>query len=195
MKRGRHGGAEAGMTLIELVVGIALFAVVIAALTTILLSSTHQGSQTSRRADVQGACRQALSLVSTEIRQAGADPSIPPVGVVGIVTADSVSVRVRSDLNGDGVIQTTEPSEDVTYAYDAAARILRRNPGNGAIAILSNVTAMRLTYYDDANAEILPQPLSATDAARVHSIGVTLTASEGDSHPITLTTRINLRNR
>ena len=40
-----------------------------------------------------------------ELRQAGADPSTPPVGVVGIVSADSVSIRVRADLNGDGVLR------------------------------------------------------------------------------------------
>jgi prepilin-type N-terminal cleavage/methylation domain-containing protein len=195
MNRARRGRTETGMTLIELMVGIAMLALVVSALTTILLSSTHQGSRTARRADVQGGCRQALSLMATELRQAGVDPSIPPVGVVGIMSADSVSVRVRADLNGNGIIQTAEPSEDVTYAYDSGTGVLSRNPGTGATPILSNVTALALTYFDETNAPIVPQPLSATDAARVHSIGVTLTASEGDSNPITLTTRVNLRNR
>lgn len=195
MEHPRHRRSETGFTLIELLVGLAILAVVVATLTTILLSSTHQSSQTARRADVQGGCRQALSLISTEIRQAGADPSIPPAGIVGIVSADSVSVRLRSDLSGDGVIQTTEPSEDVTYTYDAGAGVLRRDPGSGAAAILSNVTALRFTYYDAANTQITPMPLSATDAARVASIEVALTASEGDSQPISVTTRINLRNR
>ena len=191
----RRPHAEAGMTLIELLVGIAILAVVVATLTTILISSTHQGSQTSRRADVQGGCRQAISLMATEIRQAGADPSIPPVGVVGIVSADSASVHIRADLNGDGVIQTVEPSEDVTYSYDPVQHTVKRDPGTGPVAILSNVTAMNLTYYDNTNTQILPQPLSATDAARVTTIRISLTASEGDSSPITLNTTVNLRNR
>jgi type IV pilus assembly protein PilW len=195
MTRVREHGANSGMTLIEVLVAIAILAVVATTLMTILFSSTHQGSRTSRRADVQGGCRQALSLMSTEVRQAGADPSIPPVGIVGVVSADSVSVHVRSDLNGDGVIQTAEPSEDVTYQYDVASGTLRRNPGAGPVVIVANVTSMALTYFDNTHTQILPQPLSATDAARVTSIGVTMTASEGDSRPITLTTTINLRNR
>jgi type IV pilus assembly protein PilW len=194
-ERRRVPRADDGLTLIELLISIGILAVVIGILMTFLLSSTHQSSRTSQRADVQGGCRQALSLMTTEIRQAGADPSIPPAGIVGIVSADSVSIRVRSDLNGDGVIQTAEPSEDVTYRYSGTSQTLQRDPGTGAATILANVTAMTLTYFDNTGTQILPQPLSAGDAARVHGVGVTLTAAEGRSRPMTLTTTINLRNR
>jgi hypothetical protein len=37
--------------------------------------------------------------------------------------------------------------------------------------------------------------LSATNAALVQSIGVTITGREGDAAPFTLTTRVMLRNR
>ncbi len=79
----------------------------------------------------------------TELRRAGADPNIPPVGIVGVSSADSVTVRVRGDLNGDGVIQTTEPSEDVTYSYVAATGVPSRNPGSGVQEVL---TCTRFEY-------------------------------------------------
>ncbi len=186
---------DGGMTMVELLVVLGVLSVVLIALTTILFSSTQLGSRTARRAGVQGNARQALSLMTTELRQAGADPSLPPAGIVGIVSADSVSIRIRADLSGDGVLQTTEPSEDVSYQYTQATGVLTRDPGTGPVAVASNLTALRFTYFDAANALIVPVPLNAADAARVTSIGVTLTGEEGDSRPITLSSRVTLRNR
>jgi hypothetical protein len=104
-------------------------------------------------------------------------------------------IRVRADLNGDGVIQTTEPSEDVTYRYNDTTRVVTRDPGSGPAPMLSNVTAMQLTYFDAANQPLATLPLTSADAARVSAIGLTLTTSNRDSRSITLTTRIALRNR
>ena len=186
---------EAGMTMVEMLLGIGIFAIVSITIVTILLSSARLGSRTSRRADVQGSVRQALSLMSTELRQAGADPSIPPAGIVGIVSADSVSVHVRADLNGDGVLQTAEPSEDVTYSYSPGTQTLSRDPGTGASTVATNIRSFRLSYFDGSNNPLAALPLSAADAARVLSIRVQLTGEEGDSRQITLDSRITLRNR
>jgi type IV pilus assembly protein PilW len=188
------GRSSAGFTLVELLVSLTIFAVVAGVLTTVLVSANRTHRQTTHRAEIQAASRQALSLLTAELAQAGADPMIPPVGIVGIVAADSASVRVRADLNSNGTIQTTEPSEDVTYTYNAGAGTLLRNPGSGAATVLQNVTDMRFTYFDAANQPLSAMPLSATDRARVRSIGITLTSADRDSHPFTHTTRITLRN-
>lgn len=185
---------DTGMTLIELMIVTAILATVILTLTSILLSSSRVQSRTVRRAEVQADCRQTISLISTELRQAGADPRNPPVGVVAIVAADSTTIHTRADLSGNGAIETTEPSEDVTYSYDAANRLITRDPGTGPVTMLSNVTDMRLTYFDTSNLPVTPLPLSAADAARVHSIGLTITSLDRDSQPLTLTTRVTLRN-
>lgn len=192
----RHPTHESrGFTLIELMVTIGILAVVLAVLTTVLFSSTRQSGRTAKRADVQGATRQAMSLITTELRQAGADPSIPPVGVLAIVSGDSVNIRVRSDLNGDGVIQTAEPSEDVTYSYVDSTGVVSRDPGTGAARLISNVTDMRFTYYAVDGSVISTLPLSATDAALVTSVDVALTVREDGAEPLTITNRVYLRNR
>jgi prepilin-type N-terminal cleavage/methylation domain-containing protein len=192
LSRSRGNG---GFTLVEILVGIGIFSLVALALTTILLSSTRLGSRTSRRAEVQGGSRQTLSLISTELRQAGADPSIPQAGIVGIVAADSVSIHIRADLNGDGVMQTAEPSEEVTYTWADSTNTITRNTGSGAVPVLSNVTALSFRYFDASGNALTPLPLSAANAALVTSIEVSFTAEEGDSRPVTLATRVNLRNR
>jgi Tfp pilus assembly protein PilW len=196
MKRpGTPIGPSSGISLIELMVTVVILGIIVLAVTGVLLTSGRAESRTMRRAEIQSSSRQALSLMATELRQAGADPASPPLGMAGIVTADVNLIRVRADLNGDRAIQTTEPSEDVTYSYNSGTRVLTRDPGAGAAPLLSNVTAMQLSYFDSANQLISPLPLSATNAARVNSIGLTVTSENRDSRAITLTTRINLRNR
>lgn len=192
---GNRLDSNRGMTLVELLITTAILGIVLLVVTGIMLSSSRLETRTVRRATVQAASRQALALMTTELRQAGADPGNPPAGVVGIVSADSNQVRVRADLNGDGAIQTAEPSEDVTYSYNDTTNSISRNPGSGPTALISNVTDMRLSYFDAANQPITPLPLSTANAARVTAIGLTITSESRDSHPITLTTRITLRNR
>jgi prepilin-type N-terminal cleavage/methylation domain-containing protein len=187
--------SSSGMTLVELLVTTTILGIVLMTVSAIMLSSSRVQSRTVRRAEIQSAGRQALSLMATELRQAGADPSQLPAGVIGIVAAQANMVHLRADLNGDGVIQTAEPSEDVTYRYDSTAHVVTRDAGPGPAAILMHVTRMQLSYYDGANQALATLPLSATDAARVKTVGLTITSENRDSQPIALTTRITLRNR
>lgn len=194
-RRGVGRSASRGMTLVELLVTMTILGLVLVVVTGMLIRSSRLESRTVRRAEMQAATRQALALLTTELRQAGADPKNPPAGVVGIVTADSTRIRVRADLNGDGTLQTTEPSEDVTYRFNDTTKVVTRDPGSGAATILSNVKTMRLSYFDSANQQILPMPLSTANAARVTSIRLLLTADSRDYKPLALDTRITLRNR
>lgn len=186
---------ERGLTLIELLVTTLVLGAILMVVTGILLSTGRLESRTVRRAGVQASSRQTIQLMTTELRQAGADPSTPPIGLAGIVSADSHMVRVRADLNGDGAIQTTEPSEDVTYAYDAASGVLTRDPGAGASPVLTGVTFLRMAYFDAAGQPITPLPLSAANAARVATIGLSVTSEGRDTRPVSVATRITLRNR
>jgi prepilin-type N-terminal cleavage/methylation domain-containing protein len=182
------------MTLLEMMVVIVILGVVMMTLMGIAMSATALHGRTTRLAGVQMSARQGVALMETEIRQAGADPRTPQIGVIAIGAGQANLIQVRADLNGDGVITTAEPSEDVTYSYNAGTQSVLRNPGTGAQVIIPNVSAMTLSYFDAANALITPLPLSATNAARVRAVGLTITAMDADSMAITLNTRIALRN-
>lgn len=186
--------ATSGMTLVELMIVMAILGLVLMTLMGIMLTTTKLHGKTYRLAGIQMTARQGLSLMETELRQAGADPGEPQIGLVGIVAGQANSIRIRADLNGDGAIQTTEPSEDVTYSYNSVSRAILRNPGSGAQVVVPNVSAMTLTYYDGSNAVLGALPLNAADAARVRAVGLTFTAKDADSVAVTLSTRIALRN-
>jgi hypothetical protein len=161
----------------------------------IAVSTSRLHWRTSSLAGTQMSARQGMSLMETEIRQAGADPANPPIGVLGIVSAQSNVLRVRADLNGDGVLTTTEPSEDVTYSYDAVNKNILRNPGTGAQVVVPDVSNLTFTYYDGASAVLGPLPLSAANASLVRAINVSFKTMERDSMTITLSSRVYLRNR
>jgi prepilin-type N-terminal cleavage/methylation domain-containing protein len=186
---------DRGMTLVEIMVATAIFGTIIVIVASILTRAGHLHSETMRRVENQADARQTIDLMCTELRQAGADPGSTPIGLTALVSADSVSVHFRADLNADGTIETNEPSEDVTYRWNAANRNLVRNPGTGDAVLLAGVTNLRFSYFDAANQPLLAMPLSATDAALVHSVGLTLTTATRDSTPLTLSTRITLRNQ
>ena len=186
---------SSGFTLLELLVTLTILAMVLLVLSSIFIATNRTHRKVNRNANLQASTRQTLSLMTTEIREAGADPAVPPIGLVGILTADSTTLRVRADLNADGAITTTEPSEDVTYSYVAGSKTVQRNPGTGASDLLKNVTAIRFTYFDGTNTPLTTLPLSAADRLAVHSIGVTITCLDRDSQTLTLDNRIFLRNQ
>lgn len=190
----RHIRLSSGMTLVEVMITASILGVVLLVISGVFVSTSRLYSKTNQRAGVQMNSRQGISIMMTEIRQAGADPGDPPIGVLAIVDARQDTIHVRSDLDGDGAIQTTEPSEDVTYFFDSTAQAILRDPGSGPQVIVPNVTAMTLSYFDASNTQLNPMPLSAADAARVRSVGLTITSEDRDSGAMTLTTRIALRN-
>jgi type IV pilus assembly protein PilW len=181
-----------GLTLVEVMMTLLIFATVLAVINNVFFTTQNLYSSTSQRASMQMNARSGLGVMMTEIRMAGCDPT--DAGIVGLVRATQDSVRVRSDLNGDGAITTNEPSEDVLYFYDTSAEILYRDPGTGPVAMVPDVTAMSFGYFDVDNQALLPLPLNTARAALVRSIGIIISSETPRGGDISTSTRIGLRN-
>jgi len=184
---------QKGLTLVELVVTIVVLGIVLLAVNNIFFSTTRLYGSTSVRAGQQMSARAGLSVMASELRTAGCDPSIPPAGIQGVLSAASDTVHVNADLDGDGAIATAEPSEDVTYFYDAGQLAVMRDPGTGPEVMIPDVTVFTFTYFDVDN-QPLAVPLSAADCGRVRSIGMDITTETERGGQVTATTRISLRN-
>jgi len=187
---------EKGFTLVEMVVTIIVLGIVLVVVNQVFFSSTRVYGNTSVRAGQQMSARAGLSVLVTELRTAGCDPTLPNIGPIGlqpVTDGTPTSVHVQSDLNADGALQTAEPSDDVTYSYDAGQLALMRDPGTGPEVMVPNVTACQFTYFDVNNQELVA-PLSNADRGRVRSIGIAITTETERGGQMTATTRVALRN-
>lgn len=183
---------QTGMTLIEVMLAMLMLGVVMIVITGVFISSHDLYGKTNRRANMQMNARLGLVVMTREIRQAGCDPD--GLGIPSVVYAAADTLHIQSDLDGDGILETVEPSEDVTYFYDSNAQILYRDPGSGPQILVQRVRNMSIVYRDVNDNVLAPLPLTPELAAQIRSVTVSVTARGREKEEYTLTTRIALRN-
>ncbi len=181
-----------GMTLVEMMIAISVFAVIMGVVMGFLISSRRSYAETRERAQTQQSMRAVLSLLTAEVRSAGCDPQGLGFDTFGV--ADAAQIQTRADLNGDNDIVDQAPDETVTYTYNPATDELSRDNGAGAQVILRGVTGVTFSYFDANGAPLAAVPLSAVDRALVRSVQVQLQGQTDTGEPVDYTTRISLRN-
>ena len=129
-----------GMTLVEMMISLTLFAVIMGVVFTFLNNSRQTYIRTSERVDHQQSIRAVITLLTREIRSTGCDPSTN--GFDPFALADDTSLQCRADLDGNGDILGNNPDEDVTYSYNALTDELSRDGGAGAVVILRDITGL-----------------------------------------------------
>jgi len=187
-----HLRGNQGLTLVEMMMAMLIFGIVMAVVTNVFFTTNGLYGRTSQRAEQQMSARAALTLMTQELRRAGADPEA--TGLVGLVRANTDTIRVRAEINDIPGIQTNEPSEDVMYYYDGFTGVIMRDSGAGPQPVVTNVTNFQIQYFDANNQVLGPLPLSAALADAVRSIGLTITTQTNQGGDMTVTTRIGLRN-
>lgn len=165
-----------GFTLVELLVALLTFSLVVVAILTLWLHAQTSYFVGSESAEIQGDARVAVDQMSRDLMKAGrdvlqcafdsqaytqcsgsklarcrallSDPSFSCSGVMIIPAASSTSVKVQMDLDGDGHIDTSPPSEEsITYAFDAPNHRITRQQGTGTARTLAdNIQSLTLTY-------------------------------------------------
>jgi prepilin-type N-terminal cleavage/methylation domain-containing protein len=174
---GRSLRGSQGWTLVELMLTLVIFAIVTFAILTLWQHAQTAYFVGSERAEVQGDARVAIDQMARDLMKAGRDvlqcafdsqaytqcsgakltrcrslaslgAGFSCAGIYIIPAATSTSIRVQMDLDGDGLIDTSAPSdESVTYAYDSANRRITRQQGTGTARTLAdNIDSLALTY-------------------------------------------------
>jgi prepilin-type N-terminal cleavage/methylation domain-containing protein len=185
-------GNNKGLTLVEVMMTLLIFAVVLAVVNNVFFTTQGLYSRTQQRAAMQMGTRAGLAVMMTELRSMGCDPT--EAGIAGLRRATADSCRFQSDINGDGAIQTTEPSEDIVYFYDAGLETVFRDPGTGQQVFITNVTQFTFQYFDANNQVLGPLPLNNQLISQVRSVGILVTAEAPKGGEINTSTRIGLRN-
>ena len=209
----RRPRADSGVTLIEVLVSMGLFALIGSLLLGLALSTDSVTASTRARAGVTEETRTAMERLSRELRQsAGIDAVTLP--------GSSMALTFWTDFDGDGVRDTTAADPEVlTYCWSASSRQLTLAATSDCTAarpvLAATVESVTLEldsseWAYDANgdgtttwAELdqkgppvgnqngLPD---STELAHIDLVGVTLTVRDGSSEQ-TYHTQIDLRNR
>ncbi len=113
-------GNQAGYTLLELLVTVALGGIILATLTTSFISQSKSYNAQNQVIEMQQSARTVMDFMIREIRMAGYNPT--DNGFNGIAVCNATTLQVLADLDQDGL--TTGTDEDITYSF-SNSQILR----------------------------------------------------------------------
>jgi hypothetical protein len=185
--------APAGTTLVEVLLGIALGVVALAATASLLTAGLAARARAGAGADGLAAAAGAVDQIVRDVRLAGYDPDAAGFG--GVADATSTSVVLEADLDGDGAVDASS-EERVAYRLSAAGDALQRVVGAQVLPLVSPLApgGFRLRYFDAAGAELDPADPGAADAVR--AVTVTLaTRARGGLPGVELSGGARLLNR
>jgi type II secretory pathway component PulJ len=199
--------SQAGFTLLELLIGGVVTAIVLAAVTlayqvgqTTLVAATNQ-------AEAQQKARWGLERMVQEIRGAGLDPCQPPRCATApphfdaITNQGSTTLTIQNDFNGNGLIDApagpcdpTAVTERVRYRLVGNQLFRSTNPADAACdaPVVSGVATFGLTYLDEAGNVTASGP-----AIRTVVVSVTMASESGSgrNRSVAMADRVRIRNR
>ncbi|HSK63742.1 MAG TPA: prepilin-type N-terminal cleavage/methylation domain-containing protein [Pyrinomonadaceae bacterium] len=164
----RNRKNEAGFSMIELIIAMAVTLTIMGLATTLLASGFNARSREDRKSDAIADVQRALNIMTREISNSGLKlpADLPGISTNGIVAgdSDSESIRIVSNLNGmpdsaNGYFEdsdVTDTDEDVKFLMyvdaDLGQRYIVRYERNGAnqTTVLANrIDSLVFRYYDE----------------------------------------------
>ena len=152
--RNRLNTPDAGFSLVELLVALALFSVLGGTLMATLLASKASVAASRETHDLNEEARLVLNRMSRELRQATAITAVSAPVTINSVARQSgaVSVSFSVDFDGNGVIDASAVDPEVlTYKWDGSEILLIANDTSGfpvASPVLSGkVSNFALDYF------------------------------------------------
>lgn len=158
MKRLRAPGRQAGLTLVELMISMALGLLVILVTTTLLVSTKSTYVAQDDKADIQGTGRYALEIIARAVRQAGYehwDSLQPPILVTAGVSAnvaglDAASLKATSRGIDAPLTATVNGSDVLALRFFGAGN---GESGDGTMLNCGGFSVGGVASADDAEDE------------------------------------------
>ena len=157
------------MTLVELLIGMTLGLVAVAAMTALLRIGTAAWERAGASAEVTIEVAEAVDQLARDLRDAGYDPAA--AGIAGLTVTASDRLEVTADLDGNAAIDL-DSEERIGYRWSAASGSLQRVVGRQSLPILSDVAAggFLLAYFDRDGARLDPTAPATRAAARLVTV-------------------------
>ena len=183
---------SAGFSLIEMLVGLAIFSLAAAALTTMMIQNSRIKKVQQMMTNVQSNARGSMELVVSRLRSAGWDPvngGIDTVRTDPDLSDDTSQIEILADFDEDGL--TTSDDEQVLIRHIDDRIELRPNAD---VSTPFLVVAQGIT--NDADGDGVVEPLfQPDDPADPEVIVVQITAQSSGLDPRTgAFIRYTLRN-
>ena len=157
---------QAGVTLIEVLVSLALFALIAGAGLSVLDQVLRAQSQTEARLERLALLQRMMHLVRRDLSEAAA----------GTVQGDDLAIMLDRSVETGSVT--------ISYAADAGQLARAITQGDGTVsqqALLADVTDLRWQYLDDQGAWHDVWPLvNAASAPGLRAVAMTLALSPAD---------------
>ena len=197
---------QAGFTLAELMVSIAIISLALGAIYSVFASVTKSSTGNEVSAQVLQSLRTSLGFMERDIRMAGLDRFA--TAHAGVEEATGASFRFTADRNIDGLINEADLSngikeedlERITYSYDAVNKRLRQCLSEGTPqaswdTVAEHVENFQLQYFDE-NENLLSFPIIDLTAIRSVVVSLTIRQASGFKREVTktLSKRIFCRN-
>jgi prepilin-type N-terminal cleavage/methylation domain-containing protein len=170
-----------GFTLVELLVGMAIFSIVALILMHQLTLGSRINTEQNAIARAQQGSRAARLLISQDIRLAGLDPR--RTFRFGFEEATGTKFRVTADFDSDGVVDDTG-AERVTYLIRAGNRELEKVLYEGTASQVSAPLLNRIDptnsgfVYLNATGNPLGDPVPAASLEDIRTVVVSLSVQE-----------------
>jgi hypothetical protein len=173
--------ADAGMTIIELVLALSLLSAVIVGASGLVRTAGLAAQIHGDRLEAQQAVRRAMERITEELRWAEsvvADPACAPAGLC----PDRVTVHIPV-----GNPYHQDQAYNVVFQHNPRQREVERRVGRGVNNLAALIDRVALTYL---GADGLP---TSTPAA-VTRVRIALTARPHSGPPLMLESEVELRN-
>lgn len=162
----RHRASQAGFTLVELMIVVALSGIVMAAVYSIYIAQQKSYIAQDQVVEMQQNIRAALDLMEREIRMAGYDSTKTANASITVVRAGQMSFTLDNNDDGD----TADLSEIIDYGFSDLANFDANRdglPDNGGVLSLGrqlggaggyqpvadNINAIGFAYAYDSNSD------------------------------------------
>jgi type IV pilus assembly protein PilW len=160
-----------GFTLIEILIAMAIGAVVMAAIVDTFITQRKSYDLQEQISEMIQSARISVDMISRDVRMAGYNPAGASFDAISY---DVTKLEVHADRNGDG--DPDDPDETIAYFYDATAKQIIREANGSQQPLAENITDFTFQYLDQAGG-------ATSNATDVYQIVVSLTARTAGSDP------------
>lgn len=172
---------QKGFSLVEMLVSIAVMALALSGLATLLIQNARINKAQRMTVEVQANARNTLSMVVQRLRSAGWDPTnagLPTINLDSDTSDANAEIEVFADLNEDG--DTLDAEEQTLIRHLGATRQIVWRPTsdvNDAFIVLSG------DISNDSDGDGIIEPMFVPDATPPTRITIQITAQSPAPDP------------